>query len=309
MLLPNAPPDIEIKTQGNKAIPFDKNTGQQFGQSTDIPDDRRLIRSEEGPNVVIRNADGKTVSSTPVGAYKAFADDYAADRKELPAIADAGAQAQASKIALLKARELAATLRTGATGSTRAAWANIAETAGFHGVAQALIGNANGGDASAAAEFNKLMTQAATMQEKGTLGSRGGFQSTKIFLGANPGPDVPEVANKHILNMQLIEKQLNADYAREAVAYANQQGDAFKATDKYKNLPHFDQEWQAQRNPEVGAAAMAALNGQPFEKWSKGLSAAEGTRVGQLIARADPNATIPGRGGGVLPASKFLQGQ
>ncbi len=60
---------------------------------------------------------------------------------------------------------------------------------------------------------------------------------------------------------------------------------------------NFDQQWIAQRNPQIYMAATNAMNGKPVEQWTSGLQPAEIQRVRGIIAKIDPNATVMGAGG------------
>jgi hypothetical protein len=88
---------------------------------------------------IIAPADPSAVPA--MSQFQIHKEDYDRDQKELPAIADAGQQAQSGQIRLQQMRELAARLGTGWGGGTRAEWANIAETLGMPGIAKQILGN------------------------------------------------------------------------------------------------------------------------------------------------------------------------
>jgi hypothetical protein len=218
--------------------------------------------------------------------------DYRQDQKELPEVAQMAQNARSSQIRWQTMLNLAGQLTTGSGGATRTQLANLAETAGFPGVAHALIANSAAGDASAAQEFQKLSLAAAGAAERGDLGARGSLGAIRLYQQANPGLDLRPGANKAIIGMQLIAAQADADYHTGKLAYGNEQAASLRNGGQYLPLTNYDQQWQTQRNPQVYAAAMGALAGQPPDKWTKGLSDAEYNRALDIVSHASPSAVV-----------------
>jgi hypothetical protein len=326
---PGAPPGMAMyKVPGHKgSLPFrDPSVPEPFEvkESGDRRDyisklDNRVIRSESiptntrgtvmpavrkgVPGVVLKTPSGGEVPNSfeasptrpALGTFEVQKEDYKRDQDELPKIAENGQQAQTSQVRIQAMRDLASKISTGAAGNTRAQWANIAETAGMPGVARALISNATGGDAAAAQEFAKLSLISAGAAERGDLGSRGSLGALQIYKAANPGLDLRPDANKNILGMQLIAAQADADYATGALKFGNEAASLFRAEKPYVGLSNFNQQWQTQKNPQIYAAAMGALNGEKFDSWTKALntkSPEDVKRVLDILRRADPTAQV-----------------
>jgi hypothetical protein len=136
---------------------------------------------------------------------------------------------------------------------------------------------------------------AAGTQERGDLGARGSLGAIQLYKAANPGLDLRPGANKAILNMQLVAAQANADYTQGAMDFANHSGDAFRSGGNYIPLSHYDAQWSSQRNPQIYAAAIGAINGEPWDKWTARLKLDTGEDVGRVIdivRRADPTAAL-----------------
>jgi hypothetical protein len=235
----------------------------------------------------------------PLGSFEVQKDDYNRDQKALPEIAQAGQSAQTAQVRLQTLLDILPKISTGAGGITRAQLANLAETAGFPGIAQTLIAHTADGDAAAAQEFGKLTLASAGAAERGDLGSRGSLGAIKLYQQNNPGLDLRPGANKAMLGMQLIAAQADTDYSQAALAYANKHATDFRTgAGPYTPLANLDLQWQQQRNPQVYAAAMGALNGQPAATWSKGLSDPEYERALNVVSRASPSAVVDTRTGG-----------
>jgi len=146
--------------------------------------------------------------------------------------------------------------------------------------------------------FQKLGFVGAVTQERGST-PRGGYQATKLFQQFNPGAQLLTSTNQGLLAQRLIANQAETDYAQAAQDHYNTQHQRLKSPERdYDPLSSFDAKWQAQRNPQVYAAAIGALGGQDPEMWSRGLSKDEIQRVKDVVTRADPNAVIhmPGEG-------------
>ena len=255
------------------------------------------------------------VPERPAGSsWELMKGDYKDDQPQLTAAAEHAQNARTSQIRWQTMLDLADKLSTGAGGATRAQLANLAETAGFPGVAQTLIAHTSDGDAAAAQEFTKLSTQAAGADARATAGGGAGLGSIKLYQSANPNIDLRPGANKGIIGMQLIAAQADADYNTEKVKYGNEQAAALRSGGNYLPLSTFEQKWQTQRNPQVYAAAMGALAGQPVEKWAKGLSDdpndpnSEYKRALDVVSRASPSANVNAKSGRISMQPQGNQG-
>ena len=272
----------------------------RFGPQVVGPDGKPAIPVEGGAG----GTQYLPVPGQPADAgYQAQKEAYQA---ELPQITEAAQQAQNARTSQIRWQtmlDLADKITTGSGGVTRAQLANIAETAGFPSIAQTLIAHTADGDTAAAQEFSKLTLASAGAAERGDLGSRGSLGAIKLYQQANPNLDLRPGANKNIIGMQLIAAQADADYNNAKVAFGNQQQDNWFTNGKYQPLSRFEQQWQTQRNPQVYAAAMGALAGQPASVWAKGLSDdpsdpnSEYKRALDVVSRASPSAVVNGKSG------------
>lgn len=282
------------------------------------PDPARRITVRQDSSVI--DDTGRTiapalpVNSTPANAsYDLNKRDYENDQKKADELSDQALSAQTAQTRIQQQRAIIDKITTGAFGGTRADLANFAETIGMPSVAKALIGNNSGSNdpAALAQEFTKLATGSAGDQDRQTMGSRAGVAALKIFMAANPNLGLRPDANKRILVSQLIGQQAAADYAQGGVAWAQEHGQRFVSNPGggYQPLRAYDAQWNANRNPQKYAAAMSALAGDDFDTWTKGLSPEEAKDVTRIVYRADPTATIQGRGKGVMPVSRFVGAQ
>jgi hypothetical protein len=153
--------------------------------------------------------------------------------------------------------------------------------------------------AAAAQAFQKLAFQGVTTQEKESS-PRGGILATQLFQKNNPGLDLLNPTNKSLLDMKLIQNQANIDYGRGALDHFTTQETRYGDTHKYDSLEQFNTQWINQRNPQVYAAAMGAVSGQPPEQWTKGLSDAEYARALGIVERAKPGAVVNGKSGRIV---------
>ena len=228
----------------------------------------------------------------PQATFELQRDLHKQDTDRLPQYNEQNQQAAANQIRIQQMRELIDQVTTGAGGPERANWANIADTMGWHDLAKRLVGM---GGAAAAQEFAKYGLATAGAQERGDLGARGSLGAITLYKSANPGLELQPDANKKMLTAQLVAAQANRDYTQGAMDYVNRNGDAFVRGGNYTPLSHFDAEWAASRNPQIYAAAMGAINGDPWQKWTKGLdmkSTADVQRVIDIVRHADPTSTV-----------------
>jgi hypothetical protein len=153
--------------------------------------------------------------------------------------------------------------------------------------------------AAAAQAFQKLAFQGVTTQEKESS-PRGGILATQLFQKNNPGLDLLNPTNKSLLDMKLIQNQANIDYGRGALDHFTTQETRYGDTHKYDSLEQFNTKWINQRNPQVYAAAMGAISGQPATKWADGLNDAEYVRALQMVANAKPGTVVNGKSGRIV---------
>ena len=214
------------------------------------------------------------------------------DTDQLPEYNAQNQQASANQIRIQQMRELVDQVASGAGGAERANWANIADTLGWHDLAKQLTGM---GGAAAAQEFAKYGLATAGAQERGDLGARGSLGAISLYKSANPGLELQPDANKKMLTAQLVAAQANRDYTQQAMDYVNSNAGQFLHGGTYTPLSHFDAEWAAARNPQIYAAAMGAINGDPWDKWTKALnmkSPDDVQRVIDIVRRADPTSSV-----------------
>ena len=230
--------------------------------------------------------------------YKVSESQYDRDSKEIAGIADAGRMAQADQIRINEMQDVLQRFSSGPGTDARTAAASFlqrwlpAAVTGWEKTSPNLSG------AEAAQAFSKLALAGAGSAERSVLGNRGGFQAIKMFQAANPNVDLQDATNKSILDMQLISNQANQDYSQGAQAHFAQNEKSFGGpTHQYTSLAQFDTAWNAQRNPQVYAAAMGAIGGQPASQWTKGLSDDEYTRALQIVQRAKPSAVVQTKSG------------
>jgi hypothetical protein len=153
--------------------------------------------------------------------------------------------------------------------------------------------------AAAAQAFQKLAFQGVTTQEKESS-PRGGILATQLFQKNNPGLDLLNPTNKSLLDMKLIQNQANIDYGRGALDHFTTQETRYGDIHKYDSLEQFNTKWINQRNPQVYAAAMGAISGQPATKWADGLNDAEYVRALQMVANAKPGTVVNGKSGRIV---------
>jgi soluble lytic murein transglycosylase-like protein len=249
-------------------------------------------------------------ASIPAQAnYDIALEDLKKDRGEIASIGDAGRAAQNDNLRVQEMRDILTNANTGPGTETAArfrAW--IARW--MPGELSKWDGSgANLSNPAAIEMFQKLGFVGAVTQERGST-PRGGYQATKLFQQFNPGAQLLTSTNQGLLAQRLIANQAEEDYAQGAQDHYNTQRQRLKSPERdYEPLSSFDAKWQAQRNPQVYAAAIGALGGQDPEIWSRGLNKGEIQRVKEVVSRADPNAVIhmPGEGKVVLqPNAKPL---
>jgi hypothetical protein len=229
-------------------------------------------------------------------------DDIKHDRKivekDLEHVLD---NAQPQQQQLLALRGLAPEAYTGSGGQFRAEVRNFFQTympAGLSGLAP---------DAAPAQEFNKFALMQAGKQERGDLGSKGGFRALEMYQDANPNLDMQEAANGHMANALLISTQRGVDYAHGATDHYLRNRQGFMDPNNpqpYTPIAAYDDKFTQVFKPELYYSAIQAINGKPDTEWNKGLTPAQTQIVGGIVRRADPGATVF-MGGKQVPVSAF----
>jgi len=243
---------------------------------------------------------GNVIAHTAPSTFALDTENYKNDlHTALPPIQEAGQNAQTSQIRLHQMRDLLDKFQGGAGGTTRASLVNYVESTFGDSVATDFAKKIGGiSDVAAAQEFTKYGVVGAGQDVKGALGSNAGFGATKLFQTANPSLDLVNGASRTIINSRLVAAQADADFANAAAQHVVTQGGGLHHGAGYQPLAAFQQQWQQQRNPQVYAAAMGALNGQSFDKWGNGLSPAEAGRVVGILRNVDtPDTKIKWKGG------------
>lgn len=194
-----------------------------------------------------------------------------------------------AKQQLFQLRQLNPDANPGAAGDLRMNFKNWVQTFAPDFASQVV------GDASPAQEFKKIALMGAGKQERGDLGARGGFRAMELYLSANPSLENQPTANHDMANALLISHQYHEDYARGATDFFNGQTTKVQqegTTKNYQKVSKYDQEFIGKMRPELYATAISAMNGKPYQEWSKGLSPKQMQIVGGILQRTDPSATV-----------------
>ena len=241
-------------------------------------------------------------------AYKVAESQYDRDSKEIGAIGDVGRQAQADQVRIKEMQDVLQRFSTGSGTEARTAASNWLQRWLPAGVTGWEKESANLTGSDAAQAFSKMALVGAGTQERGVLGARGGYQAIRLFKEANPNVNLQDATNKSILDMQLISNQANQDYSQSALSHFADNETKFGQTHQYDSLAQFDRAWNSQRNPQVYAAAMGAISGQPPTQWAKGLSDAEYKRALDIVSRANPSAVVNSKSGPISMQPQAGQG-
>lgn len=253
---------------------------------------------------------GQVVTSSPADARNipVQANVYNKDAEEIRGIADAGRNAELSKIGIQTSRDLISRI-TPSTSMQQIV--DVAQRILPKDMATDFTAKvARMNNPEAVQELEKLQIQSSGADEKDALGSRGSLGATNLFLKANANPGLLPDANKAILAKKLISAQANSDYAVGAQAHFSANGDGFalRGEPYAKPLSVFDKQWNDQRNPQVYAAAMGAVAGQQPDQWAKGLAPDEYRRALDVVSRAAPNDIVQGKSGPISMAPPNAQG-
>jgi hypothetical protein len=305
------PGDVNVRTNEFKPYPFAPSPRAVEGEATwDGKQWTQTLPGQQGtPGKWSMGGGGQpqfypTAPRPPQGDYQAQMKLFEDDLKEKQPLNEANQNASNLQIRLGQMRQLVDQINTGAGGAERKDWANVADTMGLHDLAQQLIGK---GGAEAAQIFDKYATQTSGDLERATLGSKGsGIGALTLYKNANPGLTLQPGANKQMLNAQLLAAQANRDYSEAALQHVNSNSAAFSHGGQYTPLSEFNEQWAAAKNPQIYTAALRALDGDTWDKWTAGLNlktADDVQRVRTILERADPTTRIVWKDGQSVPVA------
>lgn len=224
------------------------------------------------------------------------------DRKimesDLSHVIDSGMQNKAN---LLHLRDLIPQSSTGFAGETRAGIQNFLQT-----VLPASVAGQFNVNASPAQELMKITTMGAGKADQEDHGAAKALGLMQLYMKAYPNMENQPDANQHMTNLLLVAQQAHMDYTLGANDHYMQSRDAYATTGKYTPLNRYDAAYTNKMPAETYFAAADALNGQPYEKWSKGLTGPQLQVVGGILQRADPNAQVS-VGGKMVSVSAFTK--
>lgn len=284
--------------QGNKTV---GDVRTHFDQLMQAPQTAQMSPgSNVAPGVTQRALPGGAVVTTNTrDVQKSIYDN---DMKELGDVTDSAKAVASNMTRTYEMRDLIDRMpQMGAGADVRGELANMVETyikpiPGMGGAVSSFLHDAAAlPEASVYQEFKKLAIQAAGLQEKSAVGMRGGLGLTKLFAQANPGPAMQQVGARDIANLQLVQQQMELDYARGLHDHVTSNGQQF-ATGQSNYVPAsvFDRNWTNQDNNKVYFAATQALNGKSFADWTK-LIGSDPAKIGaaiNVVRRVDPTAQI-----------------
>jgi hypothetical protein len=237
-------------------------------------------------------------ATTPAeGGYKNMETAYKRDSENITSIGSEGRVAQADQVRVQEMRNILKLANTGSGAETQAAIQAFLQSWAPAALTNWTTNYANLQGPAAIQMFQKLGFMGATSQEQQTT-PRGGYLATKLFQQFNPGAHLLTATNEGLLAQRLIGNQASVDYSQGAQdQFAEQERNFTSSKPSYSSLAQYDRQWQAQRNPQVYAAAIGALGQQDYGQWSKNLSDAEIQRTLDVVHRADPSAVVNGKGG------------
>lgn len=279
-------------------------TGKQDPAAQPVHNPARVTKAETAGGTLLTQP-GSPDRLIPFSGRPEQVDAYKSDLPRAEALTTAAQSSQASMPRLNEMADLASQLATGgAAPELRAKAAAMLEQ---QGVAPATIKEFTGMDSGSAAQlFTKLAISTAGAAAKADVGANNGIQSTQLYQSANPGMNLLPDANTRVTNMMRVSAQQIQDYAQAALQHFGANEQTFLAGGNYAPLTTFNRQWLAQSNPQIGAAAIGILNGDPFEKWSAKITPAEGAKAAAMAGRVDPTIQVPLKGGGTRPVSQIL---
>ena len=249
-------------------------------------------------------------TESPQAGYTVRQEAYKRDSAKVDDYAKVGQQAQSDQVRIQEMQDQLDRIYTGPGSGTKVAMQAWAERWLPASISSQFSQQVDGmSDAAASQVFNKLAFRNATTQERGVLGARGGALATKMFVQSNPGMELLTDSNKRMLKVMQVANQADIDYTQGALAHFgdNEKQFAESGGKQYDSLTTYERQWQAQRNPQVYAAAAGALAGLPpkdgeingvkVHGWATGLSDTEYERALNIVSRADPRAVVQGKTG------------
>jgi len=249
-------------------------------------------------------------TESPQAGYTVRQEAYKRDSAKVDDYAKVGQQAQSDQVRIQEMQDQLDRIYTGPGSGTKVAMQAWAERWLPASISSQFSQQVDGmSDAAASQVFNKLAFRNATTQERGVLGARGGALATKMFVQSNPGMELLTDSNKRMLKVMQVANQADIDYTQGALAHFgdNEKRFADSGGKQYDSLTTYERQWQAQRNPQVYAAAAGALAGLPpkdgeingvkVHGWATGLSDTEYERALNIVSRADPRAVVQGKTG------------
>lgn len=293
------------ETFGTEQAALNRASGNPDGLLTVAGGRGTPVKGPNGEQGVYDNATGHTHwisgADTRPGVDKIATADY----EQIAPLAKQSQTLEGTIQKTIEARNAAAEVPTGADADARAARANWIKT--YLPGGDKLIDSGVLQDPTKAQVAKKLLFGLATANEA-AYGGSGGLGITQKFEGANPNLDMTGEGIRQMANLQAVTAMANKDYTQGKLSHITDQTTAHfqgGTSDSYLSAGQYDKNWLSQNNSNTYLAAVNAMNGKPFDEWSKGLSQADAGRALGVIARIDPTATVMGRKG-VLPVNGFV---
>lgn len=305
---PGIPPTLTIKDSGNQRQFY--NPAGDLVRTETIPGSGRETLVALGNGSHQMEKDGNLIGPVFPPDNRDLAVSFAKnDNDQIPALSQQALDQEQTIQKTLEARQAAAGLPTGANFDARAATGNWLKTY-MPAAAKAIGVGADGNylpDPGKAAEASKLLMGQAQQAEK-AMGGSGGLGITKMFVDNNPNPNMQGEAIRDMSNLSAVTSVANKDYIQGKIYHITTATRALTAPGggvNYSPAANFDKAWFSNANALTYFGAVNAMNGKPYDVWSKGLSDADKSRALGVVARIDPMSTVVGRNGLPLAVSKF----
>ena len=309
--MPGSNRDLKFEKAGDVMLAMDPRTGLEVAR-TAIPDTRRPTFQPTSDGTLVFAGSQQTGQVLPPNTRPQQAALLQDDYKQVPALSQA-ARAQEDLIAKsVEMRNQAEGLPTGYGGEGRAKISSFLQTY-FPDAAKSFAAGGFLPDAAQAEQAAKLMMQQSALAEKANGGS-GGLGLTEIYMRNNPNLNMQPESIRNMSNLAAVTAMSQKDYLQGKLDHIDNQGRAFLSgqagadgkISPYMPAAAYDRSWFRQDNVNTYMGAVNAMNGKPFEEWSRGLSPANAQRALGVVARIDPTATVRGRNGMPLPVSGFM---
>lgn len=235
---------------------------------------------------------------TPVQqeALKLATNQAEAERPTVQASMEAARQAQTQQLNIETMQDLGRQIENSGTGGD--ARAEVAKWAATYLPPKAAElfekytgGLINPSKAAVVDAFRKAALTASGTANK-AVNESGGIQSSELYLRAYPNMTTMPEAVQEVSNVLRVTAQQAVDWADNRQRHFEGQVAQLGDTGKYRTVTAADREFLKTNPPQVYAGAMAVLNGKPPEKWSKGLTQAEGEEVLRTVWRVDPGFVL-----------------